>query len=50
MHIIEARRGAGVQACDCKRDRLWVRFAPEELYIVNKYLTFSFLRKKKSGV
>ena len=23
---VEASRGAGVQACNCKRDRLWVRF------------------------
>ena len=31
-------RGA-VQSCDRKRDRLWVRFPPEEI----KYLIFSFL-------
>ena len=36
----QASRGAGAQACDCKRDRLWVRFALEEM----KYLIFSFPR------
>ena len=26
IYIIGASRGAGVQACDGKRDRLWVHF------------------------
>ena len=30
----------GAQACDCKRDRLWVQFPLEEM----KYLTLSFPR------
>ena len=32
--------GAGVQACGCKRGRLWVRFSLDEM----KYLIFSFPR------
>ena len=28
---MEASRGAGVQTCDCKRKRLWVRFPLEEM-------------------
>ena len=35
---IEASRGTRGQACDCKRDRLWIRFPLEEI----KYLMFSF--------
>ena len=37
---VEAHRGAGAQACDSNRDRLWVRLPFEEI----KYLLFSFLR------
>ena len=37
---LETSRGAGQQACDCKYDRLWVRFSLEEM----NYLIFSFLR------
>ena len=33
----EASRGAEGLVCDCKRNRLWVRFPLEE----NKYLLFS---------
>ena len=29
--IYEARRGTEAQACDCKRDILWVRFLLEEI-------------------
>ena len=39
----EASRGAGAQpaqVCDCKRDKLWVRFPPYEM----EYLRFSLLR------
>ena len=36
-------RGTGEQACNCKCDRLWVRFSTDEI----KYLIFLFLR---SGV
>ena len=39
LYNYDASRGAGVQACDCKRDRLWVRFPLEEM----KHLIFSFL-------
>ena len=28
---LEGSRGAEVQACDCDRDRLWVRFTFEEM-------------------
>ena len=41
--ITEGSLGADLQACESKRDRLWVRFPFREI----KYLTFSFLR---SGV
>ena len=34
---IVASYGAGSEVCDCKRDRLWVRFPIEEM----KYLIFS---------
>ena len=34
--IIEANRGTRTQACDCTRDRLWLRFPVEEL----KYFHF----------
>ena len=47
--FIEASRSAGVQACECKRDRLWVRFSLE----ITKYLIFSFLNSNveaKCGV
>ena len=40
MIPVEVSRGAGAQARDCKRDRLWVRFQFEEI----KYLIFSFHR------
>ena len=33
---MEAIRGAGAQACNCKRDRLWLHFPLEE----TKYLIF----------
>ena len=36
---IETSRGAGAQACDCQRDRFYVRFPPEEM----RYFIFSFL-------
>ena len=32
--LLDVSRGAGAQACDCKRDRLWVRFRLEDI----KYL------------
>ena len=38
--------GAGAQACDCKRNRLWVRFPLDEMKHLFKFI-FSFLR---SGV
>ena len=40
---IGASRGAEAQACDCKRDTLWLRLPLEEI----KYLIFLFPR---SGV
>ena len=38
IYTIEGSRGAGAQAGDCKRDRLWVRFI-----LKVQYLIFSFL-------
>ena len=32
FHVpVEASRGAGAQACDYERDRLWVRFLLKEI-------------------
>ena len=45
LFIIGASRGAGVQACDCKRDRLWVQFPLKEM----KYLIFSLWCRGKLG-
>ena len=46
---LEARRGTGAHACDCKRVRLWVRLSFGEM----KYLIFECLRygvEAKAGV
>ena len=41
MH--QARRGAGVQVCDCERDWLWVRSPFEEIKYLLKFI-FLFIR------
>ena len=43
--MIDLNRGAGTQACNCKGDRLWVRFSLEEI----KYFMFIFPRSGVEG-
>ena len=45
----EASRGAGAQACDYKRDWLWVRFPFEEMkYIIYISISHSSVEVKHS--
>ena len=42
----QSSRGAGAQACDCKRDRVWVRSPLEENEIFNILMSSLWCRRK----